>query len=156
MDDYFLLKLVHILSSTLLFGTGLGTAFFAVSAHRSGDLGSIASTWRHVVWADNLFTWPAVIIQPISGYLLMRRLGLPFDTPWILHSLYLYLLIGLCWLPVLHLQARLRDLAQQAWRSGSALPSAYHRLFRYWFVLGWPAFLAVLGIFALMVMKPSG
>ncbi|MBD8526764.1 DUF2269 domain-containing protein [Pseudoxanthomonas sp. CAU 1598] len=155
MEWYFPLKLLHILSSTLLFGTGLGTAFFALSAHRSGDLATIAHTWRHVVWADNLFTWPAVVLQPITGYLLIDRLGLSLSTPWILYSLILYLLIGLCWLPVLWLQARLRDLALTAQRSGNALGDDYRRLFRYWFALGWPAFVSVIAIFALMVLKPS-
>lgn len=155
MDEYFLLKLIHILSSTLLFGSGLGTAFFAVAAQRNGDLGLIANTWRHVVWADNLFTWPAVLVQPISGYLLLRRLGLPLDTPWILASLWLFVLVGACWLPVLYLQAQMRDVATLAWQQGQPLPARYHQLFRLWFALGWPAFIAVIGIFALMVFKSS-
>lgn len=156
MDAYFPLKLIHILSSTLLFGTGMGTAFFALMAHRSGQLATIAHTWRHVVWADNLFTWPAVIVQPLTGYFLMQRLGLNFEIHWIAATLWLYLLIGACWLPVLWLQARMRDLALQAWQNDQPLPARYQRYFRMWFALGWPAFIAVLGIFALMVMKPSG
>jgi uncharacterized membrane protein len=35
------------------------------------------------------------------------------------------------------------------------LPLAYYRLYRIWFWLGWPAFLAVLAIFWLMTAKPA-
>jgi len=33
-------------------------------------------------------------------------------------------------------------------------PGAYRRCFRLWFALGWPAFLGVIAIFAVMVWKP--
>ena len=155
MDAYFHLKLAHIVASTLLFGTGLGTAFFGLMAHRSGDVRAIAVTWRHVAWADWLFTTPAVIVQPLTGILLAHRMGLPLTTPWLAASLVLFVVTGLCWLPVVWIQLRLRDLAQAADASGSALPERYYRLFRIWFALGWPAFIAVMGIFALMVMKPA-
>jgi uncharacterized membrane protein len=39
--------------------------------------------------------------------------------------------------------------------SGQALPSLYDRYMRAWFLLGWPAFLSLIGVFALMVMKPA-
>jgi len=35
------------------------------------------------------------------------------------------------------------------------LPQDYERLFRIWFTLGWPAFLGVIAIFALMIFKPQ-
>jgi uncharacterized membrane protein len=155
MDVYFHLKLFHILTSTLLFGTGLGTAFFGLMAHRSGDVRTIANTWRHVAWADWLFTTPAVVLQPITGILLAERMGLPLVTPWLAMSLILFLITGLCWLPVVWIQLRLRDMAVAAMEQGAALPERYHHFFRWWFALGWPAFVAVMAIFALMVMKPA-
>jgi len=36
----------------------------------------------------------------------------------------------------------------------AALPAQYHRLFAIWFALGWPAFIGVIAIFALMIWKP--
>lgn len=155
MDSYFLLKTAHILSATLLFGTGLGTAFFFWMAHRRGEVAAIAVTARHVVWADALFTTPAVIAQPLTGWWLMQRIGYDFSQSWLQAALGLYLLAGLCWLPVVWIQIRLRDLAEAAWRSGTALPARYHRLARLWFLLGWPAFLAVNATFWLMVRKPA-
>lgn len=155
METYFALKLVHILSSTLLFGTGLGSAFFMWMAHRHGNVAAIAITARHVVLADWLFTAPAVIIQPLTGWLLMQRLGFDLDQSWLLLALLLYLLVGACWLPVVAIQLRLRDLAAAAMATGQNLPAEYQRLMRLWFWLGWPAFISVAAIFWLMTCKPG-
>lgn len=153
--DYLWVKWLHILSSTLLFGTGLGIAFFMWMADRRGDARVIAATARTVVIADACFTAPAVLLQLGTGLWLVDRLGLPFSTPWIAAALALFLLVGACWLPVLWLQWRACVLAEQAVAANAALPEAYRRIMRWWFWLGWPAFLAVLAIFALMVLKPA-
>jgi uncharacterized membrane protein len=154
MNAYVLLKTVHILSSTLLFGTGLGTAFFMWFTHRTGQIAAIATATRLTVRADFLFTLPAVIVQPLSGFLLMRLMGFDMHTPWLQASIALYALTGACWLPVVWLQWRACNLANAALREGTPLPSTYHHCMRIWFVLGWPAFLAVIAIFWLMVAKP--
>jgi uncharacterized membrane protein len=155
MDSYFLLKWVHVLSSTVLFGTGLGTAFHGWMATRSGDLRAMAVSGRNVVLADWLFTTPAVIVQPVTGVLLARQAGFGWDASWLLVSIGLYMLVGACWLPVVWLQIRMRHLAEAAVASGQALPSLYHRYARIWFALGWPAFIGVVVIFWLMIAKPS-
>jgi uncharacterized membrane protein len=155
MTAYALLKFIHVVSSTLLFGTGLGTAFFMWMSHRSGNVTAIAQAARITVLADWLFTAPAIVIQPVSGVLLMRRVGYPLDTPWLLLAIVLYLAAGVCWLPVVALQLRVRDLSADALRSNTPLPAIYYRYMRLWFALGWPAFLAVLGTFWLMVAKPA-
>lgn len=153
--EYFWVKWIHILSSTLLFGTGLGIAFFMWLAHLRGDVRVIAATARTVVIADACFTAPAVVVQLGSGLWLMHLMRLPWSLHWIQLALALFVLVGACWLPVLWLQVRARDLAQQAANAGTALPPAYYRAMRWWFWLGWPAFLGVIAIFWLMVMKPS-
>jgi len=153
--EYLIVKTLHILSSTLLFGTGIGTAFFQWMACRRGDVAAIAVTTRHVVLADWLFTTPAILLQPLTGFWLMRLMGLSWDTPWVLWALGLYLLAGACWLPVVWIQYRLRDLAQAAVAARTPLPPRFHRLLRVWFVLGWPAFGALIVVFWLMVAKPA-
>ncbi|MDI9238482.1 DUF2269 domain-containing protein [Lysobacter sp. LF1] len=152
---YLWLKWIHILSSTLLFGTGLGIAFFMWMAHRRGDARLIADTARHVVIADTVFTAPAVIVQLATGLWLTRLLGLPLGLFWVKAALLLFFVIGACWLPVLWLQVRARDLARECVATGQPLPSSYHRAMRWWFWLGWPAFLSVIAIFWLMVTKPA-
>ncbi|KPF83658.1 hypothetical protein IP70_18070 [alpha proteobacterium AAP38] len=155
MDDYILLKYVHILSSTLLFGTGLGTAFHGWMANRSGNLSATTVVNRNVVRADWLFTAPAVIVQPITGVWLAHITGYPMDSGWLLAAILLYLLVGACWLPVVWLQIRMRHLAEAALAAGVELPPLYHHYAAIWFALGWPAFIGVLAIFYLMIAKPE-
>jgi uncharacterized membrane protein len=153
-DLIFALKLIHVLGATVLFGTGLGIAFFMFMAHRTGDPTTIAQTARVVVIADATFTATAVIAQPISGGLLAWIMGYSPWEPWLVASLALYVMVGLCWLPVVFIQVELRNLAHDAVRDSAPLPPRYHRLFRAWFTLGWPAFVGVIAIFALMIWKP--
>lgn len=152
---YLWVKWIHILASTLLFGTGLGIAFFMWMAHLRGDAGTIAATARTVVIADSLFTAPAVVVQFGTGLWLVHILGLPLTVFWVKTALVLFFVVGACWLPVLWLQVRARNLARQAVEANLPLPAAYHRAMRWWFWLGWPAFISVLAIFWLMVMKPA-
>lgn len=151
---YLWVKWIHILASTLLFGTGLGIAFFMWMAHLRGDPRTIAATARTVVIADGLFTAPAVVVQFGTGLWLVHLLGLPLTVFWVKTALVLFFVVGACWLPVLWLQIRARNLARQAVEAGQPLPRDYHRAMRWWFWLGWPAFISVLAIFWLMVMKP--
>ena len=152
--DYLWIKWLHILSSTLLFGTGLGIAFFMWRANRGCDARVIAATARSVVIADACFTAPAVLTQLLTGVWLVHALGVPWTQRWLLYALVLFLVVGACWLPVLWLQWRARNLAEQADANNTPLPAEFHRVMRWWFWLGWPAFISVLAIFWLMVMKP--
>ncbi|HET8553355.1 MAG TPA: DUF2269 domain-containing protein [Rhodanobacteraceae bacterium] len=153
--DYFTVKWIHILSSTLLLGTGLGIAFFMWMAHRTRDARAIATTARMVVIADSVFTAPAVAIQLVTGLWMVHALHMPFGTFWVEMSLILFFVTGACWLPVVWLQIRARDLARQAVVAGDPLPTVYGRVMRWWFWLGWPAFISVIVIFWLMVHKPG-
>lgn len=152
---YTVLKYLHVLGATVLLGTGTGIAFFMLTAHLSRDADYVARTAGTVVLADALFTASAVVAQPLTGYLLARELGLPLSEPWLALSLWLYVLAGLFWLPVVWMQARMRDLAREAAAVGAALPPAYYRLFRLWFAFGFPGFGAVAAILWLMIAKPS-
>jgi uncharacterized membrane protein len=152
---YTILKYLHVVGATVILGTGTGIAFFMLMAHLSRDAAFVARTAGIVVLADALFTAIAAVAQPTTGYLLARELDLPLREPWIALSLALYVLAGLFWLPVVWMQARMRDLARAAAQAGSELPPAYHRLFRLWFVFGFPGFGSVAAILWLMIAKPS-
>ena len=153
--SYLVIKWLHVVSSTVLFGTGAGIAFFMWRAHRTGDARVIAAVAADVVRADLLFTATAVVVQPLTGILLVHRLALPWSLLWIHGTLVLYGLIGCCWLPVVWLQVQMRNIARRAVAEGTPLPEVYHRYFRYWFRLGWPAFAGVLVVFWLMLAKPA-
>lgn len=154
IDPYLTVKWAHILSSTVLFGTGIGTAFQMVWAMRRGDPQQVEGVASGVVLADWIFTTPAGVIQPATGLWLTWYLGYPLNAPWLILTYALYLLAFLCWAPVVHLQIRIRDLAREAANTGSSLPPEASRAYRIWFALGWPAFGALIVIFWLMVTKP--
>ena len=155
MTAYYVLKWLHVVGATVLLGTGAGIAFFMLMAHRTGDVRLIAGVARIVVIADYVFTATAVVAQPVTGVLLAWTVGYSLGEGWIAASIALYLITGAFWLPVVWMQARMRDLAQAAAVAGTALPDEYHRLFRRWFAFGFPAFTAVLAIFWLMIARPE-
>lgn len=151
---YLLIKMIHILSGAVLFGTGMGIAFFMVWANRSRDPAAIATVARIVVVADMIFTATAVVVQPLSGLWLIHIQGYNLLEPWLVAAYVLYAVTGAFWLPVVWIQVRLARLAEVAVAKGQALPPLYGRLYRIWFAMGFPAFAAVIGIYALMVFKP--
>ena len=150
-----LLRWLHIIGATVLFGTGAGIAFFMLMAQRTGRADIVAHVAGTVVVADTIFTATAVIVQPITGVLLARAVGWPLSEGWIVLSLLLYILTGLFWLPVVWIQIRIRNLARQAVLENAPLPTEEKRLFRIWFACGFPAFGAVLAILWLMVTRPE-
>jgi uncharacterized membrane protein len=154
MDWYLLVKTIHILSSTILFGTGIGIAFFMWWANKTGDLAAKVYAAKTTVLADFIFTTPSVIIQPISGIILIKIRGYDFDELWLVLTYVGYSISAICWLPVIWIQIRLRNLALRASANNEELPVEYYKLFKCWFFLGWPAFISLTVIFILMVTKP--
>jgi uncharacterized membrane protein len=155
IDGYLWLKWLHILSSAVLFGTGIGTAFQMWFAHRRGEPAAIAVVARNVVLADWLFTLPAGVVQPVTGVVLGLQSGVDPMAPWLVVTYALYSLAFVCWVPVVVLQMRVRDIAATSAATGTGLPPGYDQAMRLWFALGWPAFGALIIVFLLMVAKPA-
>jgi uncharacterized membrane protein len=152
--DYVVVKWLHILSSTFLFGTGIGSAWYMLFANVSRDVRAIAVVSRYVVIADWVFTATTAVVQPATGFYMAHLAGYPLHSRWLMWSITLYVLAGACWLPVVWLQMRLRDVAIDAVRDGTDLPPLYWRYFFTWVALGVPAFIAFVFIFWFMVAKP--
>jgi len=153
--EYLLLKWIHILSSVVLVGTGFGSAFYLFMVNRSGNLQAMSVVCRNVVRADWWFTTPTILIQPISGYLMMNLLGYDWFESWISMTLILYVVAGLCWLPVVRIQIVMRDMLANSVQYQTPLPKRYWQLEKIWCVLGLPAFLAMTIIYWLMVARPD-
>jgi uncharacterized membrane protein len=155
VNEILVVKWLHVLSSTLLFGTGVGTAFYLFFVSRTRDTHTIAVISQLVVVADWLFTATTIVFQPLSGFWLVHRMGYPVTSPWVLLSTVLFISAALCWFPVVWLQMRLRDLAKTADRNGTDLPPAYWNYFGWWIALGVPALVLFLAVFYLMVARPA-
>lgn len=152
--EYLIVKWLHILSSTFLFGTGIGSAFYMLFTSLSRDVRAIAVVSRYVVLADWIFTTSTIVIQPLTGIYMIHLAGYPWTSKWIMWSFGLYFLAGACWLPVVWIQLKMRDMAQVAARDGVDLPPLYWRYLRWWVLLGIPAFFSLVIVFWLMVAKP--
>ncbi len=153
--DYVVLKTVHVVSSTILFGTGIGSAFYVLSASLHRDPRIVHFVVKYVVIADWIFTTTAVVVQPVTGFWLAHLAGFPLSSRWIAWSTALYLFAGACWLPVVWMQARMRDMAAAAVAAGTGLPPAYYSFHRIWVSLGVFAFGSLVAVFYLMVAKPT-
>jgi uncharacterized membrane protein len=153
--QYLTVKWLHVLSSTLLFGTGIGSAWYLLFAVISKNVQAIAVVTRILVIADWLFTGVTMIVQPATGFYLIHLAGFPMQTPWIKWSVVLFVIALLCWLPVVWLQMKMRDIAAAAMQQAAPLPAQFWRYFRAWVVLGIPAFFAFIAVFYLMVVKPA-
>ncbi len=154
-EPYLWIKWIHVLSSTILFGTGIGTAFQMWMAHRSGEPRAIAVVARHTVLADWLFTVTSGAVQPVSGFALIYLAGFDPFAIWLVATYILYAIAALCWFRVAWLQIEIRRIAAECVARDAPLPDDYRRRMRQWFLLGWPAFLGLVAVFALMIMKPS-
>ena len=153
--EYLIVKWLHVLSSTLLFGTGIGSAWYLLFAVISKNVQAIAVVTRILVIADWLFTGVTMIAQPATGFYLIHLAGFPMQTPWIKWSVVLFVIALLCWLPVVWLQMKMRDIAAEAMQQAAPLSAQFWRYFRAWVVLGIPAFFAFIAVFYLMVVKPA-
>lgn len=152
--EYLFVKTLHILSSTILFGTGIGSAYYMLRAHLNGNIQVIATTAKHLIFADWVFTATTVIIQPLSGAWMVHLAGMSYSYLWIWLSLSLYVLAGICWLPVVWIQIQLGKIAEECVNKQLPLPERYHKLMKIWVLLGIPAFLGLVVVFGLMVIKP--
>ena len=105
-------------------------------------------TTNMVVMADWIFTTPAVVIQLATGLWLTSKMNIAYDSSWFVAVISLYALVGLCWIPVVWIQIRIRNLIADGYARDD-----YKKLMRAWVALGLPAFSAVIVIFYLMVSR---
>lgn len=156
MSEYYLvLKWLHVVGATVLFGTGIGTAFHFWHTLRTGSVAAIAASARATVLADWLFTLVSGVLQPVTGVLLALAAGYPLSSTWIVASVALYVVAGACWVPVVFIQLRIRAIAERCERENSAPGAQFDSLARRWFYLGWPAFIALAIVLWLMVARPA-
>jgi uncharacterized membrane protein len=151
---YLAIEYLHVLGAIVILGTGTGIAFFMLMAHRSADAAFIAKTAEVVVIADFIFTLSAVLLQPVTGGLLMWLSSTSIAEGWLMTSHVLYAIAGVFWVPVVFMQMEMRDLARKTAADGAPLPARYFTLFRRWFLFGIPGFGSVMAILWLMIAKP--
>lgn len=149
-----MIRLIHVVSSALMFGVGIGAFWFMLTTARSGNPAAIAVTTRNAVRAEWFIAAPVALVQPLTGYLLMIELGYSLRSVWFLAVATCYIIAGMCWIYVIKTELQLRNLAQ-AHRNDSNLPAAFGPMLRRWTGLSICSFAGVLTIFWLMVFRPG-
>ena len=145
------IRWLHVVSSALMFGVGVGAFWFMTTAVGSGAAAAIAVTTRNAVRAEWVIAVPVSIVQPTTGYLLMRGLGYPLTSTWFWLVAGAYIVAGMAWVYLVKAEYRLRDLAAADAAAGPDFAAVYAR----WRALAAMTFAGVLGIFGLMVFRPG-
>jgi len=151
--QYNILLFIHIASVILLLGIGGGSAYYKFMADRSKNLEIIVHTNKMVVLADWLFTTPSVMLQPMTGIMLMHVLGIGWKTPWLFLSIVLYIISITLWLFAVYLQIKMKNLAIETRQKNQILGNTYFRWVKYWVWLGVFSFFGMIAIFYLMLFK---
>ncbi|MEO7387704.1 MAG: DUF2269 domain-containing protein [Gammaproteobacteria bacterium] len=149
-----LIRLMHVVSSALMFGVGIGAFWFMLTTVSSGNPAAVAVTTRNAVRAEWFIAAPVAVIQPTTGYLLMRQLGYPLESGWFYAVATVYIVAGICWVYMLKAELKLRDISA-AHHAAPALPPEFHAVLGRWVRLAIGSFAGVLGIFWLMVFRPG-
>ncbi len=146
--SYQLVKLIHILSATLMIGTGLGSAFYLFFTYKKASFTTLKEVLNLVIKADMVFTTPSVIIQLITGVWLSNMLGMTY-TNWFWVVLSVSFIVLVLWVRAAIIQIRLKKLIANK----TELPPSFHKLMKRWFYLGIPSFLGAVFLYYLMVYK---
>ena len=149
-----MIRLLHIVSSALMFGVGIGAFWFMLTAARSGSPAAIAVTTRNAVRAEWFIAAPVALIQPTTGYLLMLQLGYSLHTSWFAAVATLYIFAGMCWVYLVKAELKMRDVVA-GHSADRVMPAEFGPLFQRWTRLALGSFASVLAIFGLMVFGPG-
>ena len=106
---YLLIKLIHIISATIMFGTGIGSAFYLFSAYKRSNANTVKDVLKLVILADNIFTTPAVLLQLITGIWLSSLLGL-LSSKWFIVVIICSVLVVALWVRAVYLEIKMKRL----------------------------------------------
>ena len=157
MDQYLLIKLLHVIAVIAFLGNVTTGLFWHAHAARTRDPKLLAHSMEGIIRSDRLFTVPGVIGIIVTGVAAAIYGNYPIlRTGWILWTLILFVVSGLIFMiRVAPLQRQLHALAEAAVQSGTFEYARYHALAVRWEVWGAAALLTPVAGLVLMVLKPS-
>lgn len=152
---YLWIKYIHILSATILFGTGIGTAAVMLYGHLSKNIQAMTIMYTYVVLVDWFFTGISGFMQITTGLLMVYLAGYSFTSLWIAGSVCGYCITAIAWFIVVYYQIKIKQITKDAARENQPLPPQYYYYFKKWVQLGILAFASLLIVFYLMVFRPG-
>src|SRR5215831_15540816 len=136
MDNYLLLKSLHVLGAVIFLGNIIVTAVWKALADRTGNPAVVAYAQRLVTITDFAFTALGAALIAVTGPMMARRFGGVGAASWLTWGMGLFAASGVIWvvilIPVQIAQARMaRQFATQR-----EVPEGYRRLSTVWNVAG--------------------
>ncbi|MDI1262556.1 MAG: DUF2269 family protein, partial [bacterium] len=111
---YSILKLVHILSATILFGGGIFAALLGTIVFGSRKAKVIAETGAHIVRVESYLTILSALAQIVTGLWMASIAGFSVLDGWLGWASILFFIAGVCWILGVWLQHRMVDLSRTA------------------------------------------
>jgi len=154
MDNYQLLKSVHLLGVTIFLGNIIVTAVWKILADKTKSPVIVAHAQRLVTITDYIFTAFGAALIIISGRMMSAKFGEIGDVLWLSWGWWLFIASGLIWLfillPVQTKQAKLAKI----FSTQATIPEDYWLLSKYWAVFGMIATILPFANLYFMVFKP--
>ncbi|MCY1409089.1 hypothetical protein D9M71_244270 [compost metagenome] len=154
MDELQNLRIMHGAAVALLFLAVIGLAFYGWRSWRSGDAASIARAFLRIGLLGWVLVAGSVASLPVTGWLLVHRIGWPLGQTWLLGSAVLLIVAAVFWLLFTSRLWRIRDLAVIAQSSGEPLGAQASRHLKFGLAFFGLALLTVGVILGLMIAKP--
>jgi uncharacterized membrane protein len=154
MDNYQLLKSIHLLGVIIFLGNIIVTAVWKMLADKTKSPTIVAYAQRLVTITDFMFTAVGATLLVISGRMMSTKFGEIGDVLWLSWGWYLFVASGLIWLliliPIQIKQARLAKV----FSTQKTIPENYWVLSKYWAVFGMIATILPFANLYFMVFKP--
>ncbi|WP_334079003.1 DUF2269 domain-containing protein [Microbulbifer sp. M83] len=153
MNAYLVFKALHVLGAMVVFGTGIGIAWYALRGWRTGDIHIMQWISAETVAADWIFTAAAILLLLGSASGMLYASPTLLEMPWLRLSAFLTFLVFCLWVPVVFIQYNIRRRLRTA-PAREAAPGI-RRLLVCWYLLGALVLPLMVAIVFLMVMKPA-
>jgi uncharacterized membrane protein len=155
MDNYQLLKSIHLLGVTIFLGNIIVTAVWKMLADKTKTPAIVAYAQRLVTITDFVFTAIGATLIVISGRMMSTKFGEIGDILWLSWGWWLFVASGVIWLLILiPIQTKQARLAK-AFSTQETIPENYWVLSKYWAIFGMIATILPFANLYFMVFKPT-
>jgi uncharacterized membrane protein len=155
MENYLVLKSVHLLGVTIFLGNIIVTAVWKMLADQTNSPPVVAYAQRLVTITDFSFTAFGVILILVSGIIMATDIGSMSDVFWLFWGWWVSIASGIIWVFILiPIQVKQSMLAKE-FTSQNEIPEKYWRLSKYWAVFGIIATILPFVNLYFMIFKPT-
>ena len=139
--DYNILKILHIFGIILFMGNIIVTAWWKVTADRTGDYRVIAFAQRQVILTDMVFTFGGAIILAAAGFGMVFHMNENiieeiYAERWLWWGYTLFIISGVIWVVVLIPVQIIQSRMARKFAVTSEIPERYWLYGKIWYAFG--------------------